>query len=215
MGYKWAKNCKHISHGFYLDEDGKKFATRKGKSIFMEDILLETREIASAKLSKREKLPKKELDERSLVIARAAIIYGDLKNYRSHDMIFNLKRFLEFEGNTGPYLLYTYARARSILRKSSTKKKKVEVHDLSELEKSLVLKLSNFPSVIESAYNSLAPNHIANYAYTLAQSFNEFYHATPVLGSDNEAFLLLLVEAFSQTLKNALDLLGISVLERM
>tara|TARA_Y100000310_G_scaffold343880_1_gene453656 strand:- start:4607 stop:6274 length:1668 start_codon:yes stop_codon:yes gene_type:complete len=215
MGYKWAKNCKHISHGFYLDEDGKKFATRKGKSVFMEDILLETKDLASARLAKREKLSKKDLNQRSLIIARAAIIYGDLKNYRAQDMTFNLKKFLEFEGNTGPYLLYTYARSRSILRKSSSKKKKVEVRDLSDNEKSLVLQLANFPAVVESAYNNLAPNHIANYAHSLAQSFNEFYHATKVIGADNEAFLLMLVESFSQTLKNALNLLGISVLERM
>jgi arginyl-tRNA synthetase len=86
---------------------------------------------------------------------------------------------------------------------------------LEDIEKSLVLQLGNFPEIVQHARESLAPNLIANYAYQLAQTFNEFYHSTKVIGSDNEHFRLALVSSFSQVLKNALNLLGMSVIEKM
>lgn len=215
MGYKWAKNCRHIDHGLYLDNDGKKFATRKGKLVFMEEILDETKELAKKELKKRYKLNEKELEERALTIARTAIIYGDLKNFRSNNIIFDIQRFLEFEGHTGPYLLYTYARAKSILRKAKKQNKKSEIKEINEVEKSLLLSLNNFPEVVKQAHQELAPNLIANYAYELSQKFNEFYHSSPVIGSEQESFRLSLVGAFAQTLKNSLFLLGIPVLEEM
>lgn len=215
MGHKWAKNCAHIDHGFYLDKDGKKFATRKGKTIFMEDIFKETKELAKREIQKRNHLKEKELEKRALAITRAAIIYGDLKNYRTNNMIFNISRFLSLEGNTGPYLLYTYARARSILRKANYKRKRHTIKSLNEKEKSLILELNKFPKVVMEAYKRLAPNLIANYAYQISQSFNEFYHSTKVIGSKDEPFKLAFVEAFSQVLKNALALLNIPVIEQM
>jgi arginyl-tRNA synthetase len=217
MGHKWAKNCLHVAHGLYLDKDGKKFATRKGKTVFMEDILNKSKEIARKEILKREpKITKKELEKRASAIAIAAIIYGDLKNYRINDMIFDIERFTSFEGDTGPYLLYAYARAKSILKKAKyNQKKKYLLHNLNDLEKNLVFQLSNFPNVIAESYKSLSPNLIANYAFQLSQSFNEFYHSNQVIGSEKEQFRLVLVDSFSQVLKNALSLLGISVIERM
>src|SRR3989338_7579577 len=216
MGYKWAKNLTHIDHGLYLGEDGKKFATRKGKTVFMSDVLHETLELAEKELKSRYKLSEKELETRSKEIARAAIFYGDLKNYRSNDIVFDIDRFLSFEGDTGPYLLYTYARARSILEKSKyNKNKSYTISNLDDLEKHLILQLGNFPEVILHAYNHLTPHVIANYAFQLAQTFNEFYHKTKIIGSENEQFGLVLVDSFSQVLKNALNLLGISVIEKM
>jgi len=213
MGYKWAGSCVHVDHGLYLDEDGKKFSTRKGKTIFMEDILKETIDLAKKEISKREKLSKKELEFRAKKIALAAIFYGDLKNHRSNDVIFDVQRFVSFEGNTGPYLLYTYARAKSILKKS--KKGKSESKNISETEKSLVLLLSRFPEVVLSSYTQLSPNLIANYAYDISQKFNEFYHMEKVIGAENEDFKRNLVLAFSQVLKNSLSLLGIQAIEKM
>ncbi len=215
LGYNWSKDLVHIDHGLYLDKDGKKFATRQGKTVFMEDILIETRDLARSEIQKREKeLNEKELDDRALKIARAAIFYGDLRNHRSNDMTFDIDRFLSFEGNTGPYLLYTYARAQSILRKASSRKK-TELSEISQKEKVLLLKLANFPGVISQSYESLAPNLIANYAYELAQIFNEFYHSSQVIGSEQEAFRLQLVETTAQVLKNSLNLLGIETIEKM
>ena len=116
LGNKWAKDCVHVYHGLYLDKDGKKFATRKGKTVFMEDILNETIFLAEKTIT--EKNPElKNKEEVARKVAIAAIFYGDLKNNRTNDMIFDIDNFLEFEGNTGPYLQYSYARASSILKK--------------------------------------------------------------------------------------------------
>lgn len=215
MGYDWAKNCVHVDHGLYLDTDGKKFSTRKGKTIFMEGIIEETKELAKQEIAKREQIPAKQLDERARKIALAAIFYGDLKNHRSGDVTFDIQRFLSFEGNTGPYLLYSYARAKSILGKAKKKSAKFSIPEISEKEKILIMKLGAFPDTVKSAYEQLAPNTIANYAFELAQIFNEFYHAEQVIGSEQEAFRLALVESFAQVLKNALHLLGIETIEHM
>lgn len=214
LGYKFAKNCVHIDHGLYLDKDGKKLATRKGKTIFMEDVLEETIELARRELSKREKLSKSELENRALKIARAAIFYGDLKNFRASDAIFDIEKFLKFEGDTGPYLLYTYARAKSILRKVENKKP-FKISEISDKEKKLILELSKFSEIVEKSYGTFSPNLIANYAFQLSQVFNEFYHSEKVIGSKNESFRLALVESFAHVLKNSLALLGIETLEEM
>jgi len=216
LEYNWAKDCLHIDHGLYLDKDGKKFATRKGKTLFMEDILSEAIDLAKSEIIKREQLSKRETEKRARAIAIAAIKYGDLKNYRSNDVVFNIERFLEFEGNTGPYLLYTYARARSILRKARySPKNKYNVKEISDQERNLILQLANFQQTAFNAYQNLAPNIIANYAHELSKTFNEFYHAEKVIGSKKESFRLVLADTISQVLKNSLYLLGIKTLEKM
>lgn len=217
MGNKWAKNCAHIYHGLYLDKDGKKFSTRKGKTVCMEDIIKEASELAEKEILKRSpKIKKADLENRTKSIALASIIYGDLKNYRVNDIVFDIDRFTSFEGDTGPYLLYSYARARSILEKAKyNPNKKYKIHNLNDMEKNLIFQLGKFPKVVESAYANLSPNLIANYAFESAQIFNEFYHVNKVIGSENEQFRLVLVDSFSQVLKNALGLLGISAIEKM
>jgi arginyl-tRNA synthetase len=216
MGYDWAKNCTHISHGLYLGKDGKRLATRKGKTFFMEDIIDETRELAEKELLKRDsKISKKELKEKSLKIAVAAIFYGDLKNNRENNIVFDLERFISFEGNTGPYLLYSYARANSILKKVKKIERLKEISELEDKEKKLIVKLSKFHKVVDRAYNNMNPSLIANYSYELAQIFNEFYHACPVVGDKKENFRLHLVKSFKQVLKNAVLLLGMETLEEM
>ncbi|MBU0467233.1 MAG: arginine--tRNA ligase, partial [Nanoarchaeota archaeon] len=141
--------------------------------------------------------------------------YAMLRQDLNKTIVFNKKESISFEGNTGPYLLYTYARAKSILRKAKYKQKKFKIKDLNDSEKSLVLQLTKFPEIIEKAYKTLSPSLIANYAHQLAQTFNEFYHKNKVIGSKEESFRLVLVDASSQVLKNALYLLGIETLERM
>jgi len=215
MGHKWAKDCVHVEHGLYLDKDGKKFSTRKGKTVFMSEILEKTKILASREIKKRtNKISKKELEERARKIAIAAIFYGDLKNNRKNNMVFDLNKFVSFEGDTGPYIQYSYARASSILRKTKNKEK-FQIYDLEPKELELATKLSKFPDIVLNSYNNLNPSVIANYSYQLAQIFNEFYHACPVIGSKQEAFRLALIEAFRQVLKNSLGLLGIETLEEM
>jgi len=217
MGHKWAKNCIHVAHGLYLDKDGKKFSTRKGKTVFMEEIIAEARSLAEKEILKREpKIKKKEIEGRVNAIALAAIIYGDLKNYRVNDMVFDIERFTSFEGDTGPYLLYSYVRAKSILEKAKfNSKKKYSIHNLNDMEKNLIFQLNKFPQIVENAYNTLSPNIIANYAYMIAQTFNEFYHSNKVIGSENEQLRLILVDSFSQVVKNAISLLSIPIIEKM
>jgi len=215
LGYSWASECKHVSHGLYLDSDGKKFSTRKGKTVFMQEILDETQQLAKAALQLRSELPEKEINKRALTIARAAILYGDLKNFRQNDLIFDIERFVSFEGDTGPYLQYAYARARSILRKVRKKQSTLNIEELHEKEIALIKQLDLFPQTLEHAYVQTNPAIIAHYSFELAQTFNEFYHACPVIGNKHETFRLQLIQAFCITLKNALALLGIDVLEEM
>ena len=215
MGYDWAKDCIHVDHGLYLDKKGKRFTTRKGKMIFMEDVLDKTTSLTKKEIKKRtKKISKTELEKRALIVAIAAIFYGDLKNNRVKNVVYDIKKFVSFEGDTGPYILYSYARASSILRKTINKDK-FRVYDLSPKEVALTKKLSQFPEIVFKAYRNLNPSIIANYSYQLAQLFNEFYHSCPVIGSKEESFRLALVEAFRQVLKNSLSLLGIKTLEEM
>ncbi|GAF86612.1 unnamed protein product, partial [marine sediment metagenome] len=215
MDYKWAKNCIHAEHGLYLDKDGKKFSTRKGKTILIQDILDETISLAKKEIKKRfPSITQRKLEERALKITIAAIFYGDLKNNRFNDIVFDIKKFISFEGDTGPYVQYSYARASSILKKTKNKDK-FKVYNLEQKELELVKKLSQFPDIVLNAYKNLSPSVIANYSYQLAKIFNEFYHTCPVIGSKQEAFRLALIEAFRQILKNSLHLLGIDVIEEM
>ncbi|MCK5611648.1 arginine--tRNA ligase [Candidatus Pacearchaeota archaeon] len=215
MGYDWAKNLVHAYHGLYMGQDGKKFATRKGKTVFMRDIIDETKEHAKKEIQQRVPgIKKRELEERAHKVAMAAIFYGDLKNNKANDMIFDPKKFVSFEGNTGSYILYSYARATSILKKAGGVKK-FEIKELEKKEVELVKMLKAFPDVVLDANKNLSPSIIANYTYKTAQIFNEFYHSCPVIGSEEEAFRLALVESFRQVIKNSAALLGIKTIEEM
>jgi len=184
------------------------------KRNYADSIIYEIQELVKKELNARGKLSKKELETRSLKIALAAIKYMLLKIDAKKDITFNPKGSISFEGDTGPYLQYSYARASSILKKTKNKDK-FKVYELEPKEFELVKKLSQFPEIVLSAYRNLNPSVIANYAYQLAKLFNEFYHACPVIDSQQEAFRLALVEAFRQILKSALHLLGIEVMEEM
>jgi arginyl-tRNA synthetase len=214
MGYAWAKDCVHVSHGLYLDKDGKKFATRKGKTIFMKDILEEVIEKAKENLKEKSNISEKEIEKRAVKIALSAIFYGDLKNSPNNNIVFDAEKFLNFEGDTGPYLLYSYARANSISKKVK-KDKPVKILDLKDAEIKLIKKINDFPEIIKKSFSQLAPNLVANYSFELAQIFNEFYHSCPVIGSPEEGLRLKFVDAFRITIKKSLDLLGIEVLEEM
>jgi arginyl-tRNA synthetase len=216
MGYEWSNNCIHIDHGLYLGKDKKRLATRKGKTFFMEDLIQETKELAEKEIKKRfPNLSKKALEQRAMKVAIAAIFYGDLKNKRTNNIVFDLEKFVSFEGNTGPYLLYSYARASSIIRKAKKLRSQEEINSIEEKELNLAKKLAEFPKVVEDASKQLNPSLIANYSYKLSQTFNEFYHACPVLDSHRAEFRLRLVNGFKQVLKNSLNLLGIETLEEM
>lgn len=209
------KDWRHLSYGMVSLPTGK-MKSREGTAVSADDLIDETTNIAKKGIVSRStsKLGKKELDDRSLKIALAAIKYALLKVDINKGIVFNPEEALSFEGDTGPYLLYSYARASSIVRKVKSKKA-VKIIDLKEQEIKLLKKIDSFEDVVVRAYENLAPNLVANYSFELAQMFNEFYHACPVLGSIEEGFRLKLVDAFRITLKKSLELLGIETIEEM
>lgn len=192
-----------------------KMASRTGNNMLYRDFMEKVMNHASDEIKKREKrIGKNALKERALKVSVAAIKYDFLKQGSQKVIIFDIKKALSFEGNSGPYLQYSYARANSILQKSD-KKGSTKPKRLGEKEVELIKKMSEFQDVLIKSYITLTSSGIANYAYQLAQSFNEFYHACPVIGSKEENFRISLVKAFMQILKISLTLLGIDVLEKM
>ncbi len=209
LGYEFADNIVHL--GFGTIKLGKEImATREGKVILLEDVLKKTIEKANEGIKKR----KTKGDPEKVGVG--AIKYIILKNRPTEDVQFSWENALSFEGNTGPYLQYSYARASSILKKAENfNKGTVKIKELSKEEIQLVSKISKFPEVVEKAGETMNPSLIANYSYDLCKTFNEFYHNCKVLESDNESFRLRLIESFRTCLKNALHLLGIEVMEEM
>ncbi len=217
FGYDWVNKLYHLNYGLVNLESGR-MKSREGTVVDSDDLIQELDSLALEEIEKRySNLPDKEKKQRAEKIALSALRYYFLKVDKNKEIVFKPEESISFEGNTGPYLLYTYARARSILRKAKYKKSKksIKIPALNDSEKSLISQLSNFPEMAKEAYLSLSPNLIANYSFQLAQIFNEFYHSNPVIGSENEPFLLSLVDSFSQVLKNSLKLLSIETLEEM
>lgn len=212
MNFEKAKEYDFLPFGMVRFPEGK-MSSRTGQNILYSDFSNEVKKLAKEGLEKRGEKGN-EINKRALTIAISAIKYSMLKQDPRKTIIFDSKKSVSFEGNTGPYLLYSYARAKSILRKVKNKQE-LELKNLEEKEYELVSYLNDFKKIIQRSYRELNPSFIANYAYELCQKFNEFYHACPVINSENEGFRLNLVESFSIILKNSLNLLGIEVLEKM
>jgi arginyl-tRNA synthetase len=209
LGYN-APEVVHYSFVLLQTEEGaKKMSTRRGELVLLEDFYNESIKKAQIEVKKRKTKgdPKK--------IAVGAIKYAMLRNDNDKNIIFSWEHSLNFDGNSGPYLQYSYARASSIVRKSKIKSKKFIIQDLTAQEIALAKKIAEFPEIVENAEKNLNPSIIANYSFQLAQSFNEFYHSCRVLGEDCEAFRIQLVNAFRTTIKNSLYLLGIETMEEM
>jgi len=215
MKFKKVKRCKHISYNTIRLPTGK-MSSRTGENVLYSDFLKELTKYSMEGIKKRDfNISEKELEKRALKISIAAIKYSMLKQNPNKNIIFMKEESMNFEGNTGPYLLYSYARANSILKKIKKEVKNFEVRNLEGSEIKLVKKISEFPEIVLNAYESLNPSMIANYSYQLCQIFNEFYHACPVINSEREDFRINLVKSFRQILKNALELLGIEPIEEM
>ena len=210
------EGLKHLSYGLVNLPEGR-MKSREGTIVDADDLIDEVQELVKKELKSRGKISSRELEQKSLKIALAAIRYLLLRVDTKKDMIFNPKESIDFEGDTGSYLLYSYARASSILKKLNTRKHKEDTSfdTLEEKEVDLVKKLSEFKDIISKSINELNPSFIANYSYHLAKIFNEFYHSCPVLGSDKETFRIGLVVCFRQIMKTSLSLMGIEALEKM
>lgn len=214
MKFPKVENYRHSSYGPVRFPHGK-MSSRTGDNVLYSDFIKDLKDYAAKETLKREKISGKKLDERALAIAVASIKYSMLKQDMNKVLIFDKNEAMRFEGDTGPYLLYSYARAKSVLRKAKYRKGKFEIKDLNNSEKSLIVELDKFPEIVKKAYENLAPSLVANYAYSLAQKFSEFYHDCKVIGSKEEKFRLALVDCFAQVENNALSLLGIDVIEKM
>lgn len=217
LGLVKNENLVHIKFGLILSEDMKKLSTRGGKHISLEHLLNEA--IVRAKKVINEKQPnlaEKKKDKIAEVVGIAAVKYNDLSQNRQSDIAFNWDKMLNFEGNSAPYLLYTYARLKSILRKG--KPGKFDPKFLTaDIELKLIRNLEEFPFILEKVLKDYYPNNIADYLYNLASEANKFYHALPVLKAkkgEREARLAL-IKTVSETLKTGLNLLGIKTLEEM
>ncbi|MEM5781786.1 MAG: arginine--tRNA ligase [Candidatus Aenigmatarchaeota archaeon] len=217
LGYKeFAKKCYHLAYSMVLLE-GKKMSARKGHMILWDDIIKEGFKKALKEVEKRWKLSKKEKEKRAMTIALASIVYFIVKYSPEKIINFSWENALKFEGDTGPYLQYTYARANSILKKAK-KPKSFDVKYLIDEKEIKILKLiSKYPSILEKSANELKPHLLATYLYELANAFNEFYQFLPVLKAEKKVknARLKLVEAVKTVFNSGLYLLGIPILEKM
>ncbi len=217
LGHSWADKLYHLNYGLVHLESGR-MKSREGTVVDADNVLEEMTELAMQEVESRyPELHADEAHDRAFAIAMAALRYYFLKVERLRDVTFKPKESLRFDGDTGPYLLYSYARSQSILRKANYNAKLTfSVGEyLEEQEKALVRELAHFPDIVKHAYEAHAPNVIANYAFTLAKTYSDFYHTCQVIGSDKEAFRLHLVHTFGHVMKNALNLLGIPVIAQM
>ncbi|MDZ5610317.1 arginine--tRNA ligase, partial [Bacillus pseudomycoides] len=214
LGYHWVDGMAHVPFGLIL-KDGKKMSTRKGKVVLLEEVLEEA--ITLAEQNIEEKNPDlKQKEEVAKQVGVGAVIFHDLKNERMHHIEFSLEKMMKFEGETGPYVQYTYARACSILRKENAEFE-TELFALSDDHSWSTIKLLNrFPKVIETAFSKNEPSHIAKYLLDVAQAFNKYYGNVRILEDDNEKeSRLALVYAVTIVLKEGLRLLGMGAPEEM
>jgi len=214
LGFAWSDDMIHVPFGLIL-KDGKKMSTRKGKIVLLEEVLDETIGLAERNIAeKNPNLQNKEAIAKQVGVG--AVIFHDLKNDRMNSVEYSLNDMLKFEGETGPYVQYSHARACSILRKSNLQSDKV-IYSLNDDYSWEVIKLLEaFPVIIEKAYKQLEPSVIAKYAVDLSQAFNKYYGNTHIaLEDDQLQARLALVKAFTITVKESLRLLGIAAPEEM
>lgn len=226
LGFKWGKDLVHFSYGMVELPEGK-MKSREGTVVDADDLMdemIENARVTSDELGKLNGLSQEEVDEIMRIVGMGALKYFILKVDARKNMTFNPKESIDFNGNTGPFIQYTYARIRSILRKAA--EDGMNVHDrlfsddiiISEKEIAIIQLLSEFKEVIAQAATDYNPSVIANYCYDLAKEFNQFYHDFSVLREPEQGlklFRLMLTENVGKILKLGTGLLGIEVPERM
>ena len=208
----------HVKFGLVLGDDGKKFSTREGGVVELNQVIDEAVRRAKETIKERKAdLKPAEAKQVARAVGVGAIKYNDLSQNRLSDITFDWERMLSFEGNSGPYLQYTYARLKNILRKARI----VPKLDASSLEENrdfaIVIKLAEFPEVLARVAQNYMPHYLANYLYELAKEANSFYQSEPVLYSVPKlrSVRLNLVRETIKVLKTGLNLLGIEVVEKM
>jgi arginyl-tRNA synthetase len=224
LGYDWARECYHLSYGMVELPEGK-MKSREGTVVDADELLEEmyrTAESTTKELGKVEGFSEEELRELYKTVGRGALKYFILKVDPKKKMLFDPKESIDFNGHTGPFIQYTHARIRSVLRKAAdagiSASGTVTTLQPEPLEKEIIKWLYDFPGTVQEAGRSYNPSHIANYAYELAKLFNRFYHELSVLKEEDvkkRGFRLQLCAKCSEVIATAMHLLGISVPERM
>lgn len=213
---------KFLGFGTMNGKDGKPFKTRDGGVMRLEYLIADIDEQMYQKISDNPDISPEEAKETAKIVGLSAIKYGDLSNQASKDYVFDVDRFTSFEGNTGPYILYTIVRIKSILNKYQAQGGVLEKGRIpaaeNESQKALELMLARFNGVLENAFEELAPHKVCAYIYELANSFNKFYHETKILGEENEekrAGLVALLQLTKRVLETCIDVLGFEAPDRM
>lgn len=219
MDRPWAANCRHVSFGM-MKYNGERLSTRRGKVVYLEDVL--SRAISEAKSiieQKNPALPDK--DEVAKSVGIGAVVFNDLKSYRMHDVDFRYEDVLNFDGETGPYVQYTHARASSVLRKAQGANlalpNEAQFHRMTESEWRLVHLMNQADEIFERAVDGLDPSLIARFALDVSHAFNRFYHDDPILTAeaDLRSQRLALTDATRAVIAKALFLLGLAAPEAM
>ena len=225
LGFKWGKELVHFSYGMVELPNGK-MKSREGTVVDADDLIaamIGDAKQTSEELGKFKDMTEEERNEIARIVGLGALKYFILKVDARKNMLFNPEESIDFNGNTGPFIQYTYARIRSILRKAQAEGIAIpaqlgENMPLNEKEIELIQKLNEFGAAVEQAGKDYSPSGIANYCYELTKAFNQFYHDYSILGADTEdekIVRLVLAQNVGKTLKNGMALLGIDVPERM
>jgi arginyl-tRNA synthetase len=220
LGYNWAENLFHLSYGM-VELPAGKMKSREGTVVDADDLMQEMYQTAKEKaqeLGKLETLSDEDKEKSYETVGLGALKYFMLKVDPKKKMLFNPAESIDFAGNTGPFIQYTYARIQSLLAKAEYQKTNLSEYELNASEKELVMNLSNFKEVVSKAAETLSPALVANYVYDVVKSYNSFYQNNPILNQENENaknFRLELSELTGKTIKKGLALLGIGTVNRM
>ena len=224
LGFTWGKDLYHFSYGMVELPSGK-MKSREGTVVDADDLVDEMIQVArdmSVELGKLESLSKDEAEDTFRMIALGALKYFILKVDPRKNMMFNPTESIDFNGNTGPFIQYTYARIKSVLRKAKENNiaidKNVGIYSLSSKEKDLLKRITLFPGIVKEAGDYFSPAIIANYCYELVKEFNQFYHEHSILSEPNKDqlnFRLMLSATVAEIVKKGMKLLGIEMPERM
>ena len=209
---------EHVGFGTMNGKDGKPFKTREGGVMRLERLIAEMTDFVRAKVVENQIVSPDEVEETTAKIALAALKYGDLSNQPTKDYVFDMDRFAAFEGNTGPYILYTIVRVKSIIAKYGQYKHLSIQAPANQYAKDLMLAITKFGPALESALKSSAPNLICAYIYELAGAVNKFYHETRILGEEDEqkkAGYIALIGLAKDILEACISILGFSAPEKM
>ena len=208
----------HVGHGTMNGADGKPFKTRDGGVLRLEQLIKDMTDFVRSKVVENKIVSEEEVEETTRKIAMAALKYGDLSNQPTKDYNFDLERFAAFEGNTGPYILYTIVRIKSILAKYGAWEHLPIQAPANVYAKDLMLAITKLDPTMEAALKTSSPNQICAYIYELAGCVNKFYHETRILGEENEelkAGYIALIGLAKSILETCIHILGFSAPEKM